>query len=311
MSNQTTHSDEVASATESSWRTWLAMTLFVALRKICWGIRRGAEVAVWPLATLKEAIPVGLLRRHEISAVVNRAYADVPDYYDPANYSLRVETELLPLLQQCTAGRRLLDLYAGQGREAQLFAEAGYRVTAVEEIKEVVEKARERAAQVPFETVFVVGDIENDTWQPPESDWDVVYTSLWMYATIPDRDRRVEWLKRMAGFPSESGVLVVSTTPRATERRTKVRYLLARFLAAVNFNSRKIQPGDHFRGGIFWHEFTAAEAMAEFADANLEVVESYDKQDPQTPATTFYFLRLRPTNPPQVQRNDNSSRSHS
>jgi len=293
MSKLTTNPEHIESPRVSPCRTWLSMTLFVALRKIGSVIRKIVKAEPLSLVALKQAIPIGLLRRHEISDVVNKAYEDVPDYYDPANYSLRVETELLPILQQCTAGKRLLDLYAGQGREAQLFSEAGYNVTAVEGIKEVVEKARVRAAQVPFDTVFVVGDIENYTWKPPESDWDVVYTSLWMYATIPDRDRRVEWLRRMAGFPSQSGVLVVSTTPRVTERLTKVRYTLARVLAAVSFNSRKSQSGDHFRGGIFWHEFTEAEAMAEFADANLAVVGSHNKQDPDTPPTTFYFLRPR------------------
>lgn len=243
------------------------------------------------MVAFHEAVAIGVLRRPDILEAVSQSYRAAPSFYDPDRYSLRIEEEILPLLEAAARGRRLLDLYAGQGREAEIFARAGYDVLGVEGIAEVAARAEARAKREGFPAEFIAADIE--TWEPSSKDWDVVYTSLWMYSCLPDRDARIVWLKRLAGFVSEEGVLVVSTMPRSGGDAAQWRHRIAQFVARVTFNPRCPELGDRFDRGLFWHDFSHEEALDELHAAALTVVTMHDHRSDHAPPCTFYLLRAQ------------------
>ena len=195
---------------------------------------RRSELLTWPAEILlrlavvvREAVPVGLLRQHEIEHVVRQAYREFPDFYDPDSYPLRYESELLPLLERHAIGQRLLDLFCGQGREAEIFAAAGFEVLGVDEDAGSIEKARAYCERSGADAEFVVADV--DHWQPAENNLDVIYSSLWMYSCIPDRSARVRWLERVSAWLGRDGLLVISVTPRRSLRAARLRTRRNRF----------------------------------------------------------------------------------
>lgn len=252
-----------ARAEPPSWRMRLARALD-RLPHVFDGLVGAARI----VAT---GLPVGLLRRNEIRRLVHEAYADAPGFYDPAMYPIRYEERLLPLLERHGNGRRLLDLYCGHGREAEIFARAGYAVTAVDAQTEVVARARRYAERAAFEASFVAADVEH--WTPPAVDWHVLYTSLWMYSTIPDRAARLAWLARLASWLDDGGLLVLSVTPRPPGRGAAVRHAIARFTAWLSLNDRRPELGDRFETWLFWHDFTRSEVLEEIDAAGLSLVD--------------------------------------
>ena len=245
------------------------------------------------LRSFQESIAIGVFRRSEILHAVEQSYGDAPEFYAPENYVTQVENELLPTLEELASGKQLLDLYAGQGREAEIFAEAGYNVVCVDRVSESVELGRKRAAGKPFKATFLVADIEDPAWQPPTEEWDVVYTSLWMLSTIPNREHRAVWLERLQSFGNENSLFVVSATLRRNEKLASLRHVWTRILRVLSFNSREIEFGDYFSSGIFWHEFLDKEVRDEINAAGFEILADYESHDKNVPTCNFYFLRRR------------------
>lgn len=238
----------------------------------------------------REAVPIGLLRRHEILAVVDKAYRNVPDFYHPDRYPNDYELQLLPLLQKHVVGDRLLDLYCGHGREAKLFSQAGYRLLGVDRLEPVIQRATAFAGEKGFSAEFLAADI--DRWEPNDKDWDVVYTSLWMYSTIPDRTARRAWLYRLGQWCSAEGLLVFSTTPGGRTAGARLRHLIARSLSLITLNARIPEIGDRFHTGLFWHDLTAREVTEDIEHAGLRLVDRLSIED-GTPCD-FYLVGHAP-----------------
>lgn len=249
----------------------------------------------WLLSAVRlveSAIPIGLLRRGEIEHVVHSAYAAAPDFYDPSKYPIRYEEQIMPIVERTIGAateRRLLDLYCGHGREAEIFARSGFDVLAVDVQPAVIKRARAYAAQADFHADFKTADI--DTWTPPSTDWDVVYTSLWMYSTIPDRGPRIAWLKRLSGWVAPGGCLVISVTPGARGPKPSLRHAVAWLVRCLTLNSRRPEFGDRFHTGLFWHDFTSETLREELDTAGMEILDMLEIGG-GTPCN-FYLLRAR------------------
>ncbi|MFW2405414.1 MAG: class I SAM-dependent methyltransferase [Gammaproteobacteria bacterium] len=226
---------------------------------------------------IESAIPIGLLRRSDIGRIVHMAYAEAPDFYDPDKYRIRYEEQLLPLIERSVGaanGRRLLDLYCGHGREAEIFSRTGFDVFAVDAQPAVIERARQYAREAGFAAQFTIADI--DSWSPADRNWDVIYTSLWMYSTIPDRDSRVDWLRRLSGWLAPGGCMIISITPWSSGYAAALRHAVAWIVRILTLNPRRPELGDRFHTGLFWHDFTSSALHAELAAAGMQVVDSLE-----------------------------------
>lgn len=262
--------------TISRWRT--------ALARRSESLARPAEFLLRFSILVREAFPVGLLREHEIEHVVREAYREFPDFYDPDEYHLRYEDKLLPVLEKQARGKRLLDLYCGHGREAAIFAGAGFDVFGVDEDAQSVEKARAYLARSELQAEFIAANVNQ--WQPARTDWDVIYSSLWMYSCMPGRAARLHWLKRVSHWLQPQGVLVISVTPRISERAARVRKIIARVVSFASLNGRRIELGDRFHTRLFWHDFANSDVESELAQAGLRTIDTLEIGG-STPCTFF------------------------
>lgn len=243
-----------------------------------------------------EAVSLGLLRPQDVDAVVAQAYASEPDFYDPDNFRppyAAIEAEVADDLLHRVAGRRLLDAFCGQGREAATFAARGFEVTGIDRVPEVIERARERAAAANLDARFLVADFES--WAPTES-YDVVFTSAWMYSTFQGRERRARFLERCRTLCAPQGVIVISYKLRTPQeaRRYRLRHVVARAAAALTRGNRRVEPGDRLYYHLFWHHFDSMSVDEEIAAAELEVLRTWNARDGQI---VFRVLRARTAGP--------------
>ncbi len=264
----------------SDWRT--------ALARRSEGLTWPAEIFLRFSILLREAFPVGLLRESEIEHVVREAYREVPDFYDPDQYHLHYESQLLPLIEKHATGQHLLDLFCGHGREAAIFAGAGFNVLGVDEDPRSVEKARTYLARSELQAEFTAANVNH--WRPAVLNWNVIYSSLWMYSCIPGRATRLRWLQNVSDWLHPSGIIIISTTPRRSQRAARIRDFLARCVALVSRNSRSVEIGDRFHTKLFWHDFTNDEVETELSLAGLHLLDTLEIAG-STPCTFFIARR--------------------
>ncbi|MDJ0923022.1 MAG: class I SAM-dependent methyltransferase [Acidimicrobiia bacterium] len=98
---------------------------------------------------------------------------------------------------------RVLDLGAGQGRNAIWLAEQGHRVTAVDLSDVAIEQARELAAGAGVEVDLVAADLS--AWEPEAASFDLV---LLVYVQVPE-DLRKELHAKAIGALAPGGQVVV------------------------------------------------------------------------------------------------------
>lgn len=100
---------------------------------------------------------------------------------------------------------RVLDLGAGQGRNAIWLAQQGHRVTAVDVSDVAMTQGRQIAAQAGVAVDFIAADLE--TWEPAPEEFDLV---LLAYLQAPAPARRALHAKATRALAPDGKVLVVA-----------------------------------------------------------------------------------------------------
>lgn len=278
-----------------SWRLRFARGL-QRVSGACSRLPRPVSTVFAPIAKLLfEGVGLGLMTPDDIQQMVVDTYKSRPEFYDPRRYRFRYEERLLPDLKKLTAenseGVRLLDAFCGQGREAEIFANAGFDVTGVDHLDWMINSAREYAAEANFTATFTTSDFAEFRADPP---FDVVYTSCWMYSTSQGRQRRVELLQKCMELTSDDGLIVVSSVDASVGSQfvAKVRFALAKFVAALTFGNTATEFGERIYSGLFWHHLADSTVRAEIESVGLKVVTTISGQgiDPR-----FYILSRNPS----------------
>ncbi len=180
------------------------------------------------------------------------------------------EEALLSLLQRKSGS--LLLLGGGGGRDAIGLARAGFAVTAVDFVAELLERARESASRQGLEIRVLTQEISR--LDVPPGAFDIVWFSQRMYSTVPTRPRRTELLRRVARALKPEGLVVCQFhwDPNALPSPRRMRFL--RGLAWLTFGNRRIEPGDQlWQHREFLHAFHDQEALKrEFLEAELEAI---------------------------------------
>ncbi|MEH6824417.1 MAG: class I SAM-dependent methyltransferase [Motiliproteus sp.] len=280
MKVRSSHANRDLPQAVSSWRTTLA--------RRSENLIRPAEHFLRFSELVREAFPIGLLRAAEIEQVVREAYRSHPDFYAPDDYHFRYEEQLLPLLKRHANGLSLLDLYCGHGREAAIFARAGFGVVGIDEDARSVEKAQGYLARSELDAEFATANV--DHWQPAKVDWSIIYSSLWMYSCIPGRPARLHWLQRVSDWLQPQGIIVLSVTPRLFHRAARIRHFVARCVALLSLNQRSTELGDRFHSHLFWHDFTNDEVEEELSLAGLKLLDRLEIEG-YAPCTFFIAKR--------------------
>jgi ubiquinone/menaquinone biosynthesis C-methylase UbiE len=178
------------------------------------------------------------------------------------------ERELLQRLPVRTG--RLLLLGVGGGREVVPLAQAGFEVTGVDMIPEMVARARRHAESAGVRMEGLVQDIA--ALDVPAVSYEVVWFSPAMYSCIPTRRRRVAMLRRMHEALREGGYLVCQFhwDPSMAHGRWADR--LRRMAAWLVLGNVRYESGDVLWGGReFLHVFCSADSIKnEFGAGGFE-----------------------------------------
>lgn len=169
-------------------------------------------------------------------------------------------------------GGDLLLLGVGGGREAIPLARMGYRVTGVDYVTEMVERARENAARRGVSIQGLVQEISQ--LDVPAGTYDVVWLSRSMYSCVPARARRVGMVRRIAQALKPGGLFLCQFQWHADGPRRGKGEWIRRAIAICSFGNQAYEAGDTLWANVeFVHEFASEEAIrSELEEGGLSVV---------------------------------------
>lgn len=180
------------------------------------------------------------------------------------------ERDLLSAVQNPTG--ELLLLGVGGGREAIPLARMGFRVTGVDYVPEMVDRAKENAARRGVQIEGLVQEISQ--LDVSAGIYDIVWLSRSMYSCVPTRSRRVEMVRRIRRALKPGGLFLCqfhwSTGPVPKARGRLIR----RLIAAFTLGNLAYEPGDMLWLNVeFVHAFTSEEAVrSEIKEGGLSVL---------------------------------------
>ena len=249
-----------------------------------------SQKVMTPFRICCEALVIGLLTSAEMDAVVQATYQSQPTFYDPTRYKLSHETRMLPGLKNLASPPcDLLDAFCGQGREAEIFADAGYKVTAIDRESWMIESAKKYSGDAGFDTDFQVANFA--TYNPGHR-FAIVYTSLWMLSTFQGAERRQAMLAKCRELCLSDGIVVVSIVSAKNDRPwgRATRFALARIVAGVSRSGAGPEIGQRFYSGLFWHHLGEDVVQKDIESVGLEIVDSIEAEGL---APAFYFLACK------------------
>jgi len=166
---------------------------------------------------------------------------------------------------------RLLLLGIGGGRDSIPLAQAGFKITGVDFVPEMVRRACENTRKTGIEISGLVQEI-SELDVPPDS-YHVVWLSAAMYSCVPTRRRRVRMLKAIAKALRPEGYFVCQFHLDTSAMFSHKMELFKKALAFLTLGNFWYERGDMLWGDVeFMHSFSSKEdLMSEFNDGGFEV----------------------------------------
>jgi len=236
---------------------------------------RGARVLL-RLGAFIQTLPVAVMKPDDLVEFSRRSYArphDVQSWADDGLVDSGLSVDELELLAAVPARTgSLLLLGVGGGREAIPLARMGFRVTGLDYVPAMVERAQENAARRGLRIEGLVQEMSR--LDVPAGAYDVVWMSRMMYSCVPTRARRVEMVRRIARALRPGGLFLCQFHWRADPRPAGRGEALRRAVAACSLN-RFYETGDTLWLNVeFVHEFTTEAAIRdELQEGGLAVVQ--------------------------------------
>jgi len=168
-------------------------------------------------------------------------------------------------------GGGMLLLGVGGGREAIPLARAGFEVTGVDFVPDLVERAVENAKKEGLKISGLVQEISN--LHVPDHSYDVVWLSFRLYSSVPTKRRRVEMLKRIRRALLPGGYFICQFLWDAGDGPSRKVVLCRKAVAFLSLGNLQHEAGDRlWDHAEFIHAFSTEEALrGEFAEAGFEV----------------------------------------
>lgn len=146
-----------------------------------------------------ESLPVVVMKPDELVEFSRQNYSRpqvIESWSNEAHINSGLYENELDLLQDIgVKSGNLLILGVGGGREAIPLARMGFRVTGVDYVTKMVDRAIENAARAGISIEGQVQDISK--LDVPANAFDVVWLSCVAYSCVPTRKRRIEMVQRI------------------------------------------------------------------------------------------------------------------
>ncbi len=187
------------------------------------------------------------------------------------------ENEIFNLLDKKRGDLLLLGI--GGGREALVLGKAGFNITGVDFVKELVDKSVENGINAGIEIKGINSDIADFNFRPES--FDVIWYSCSIYSSIPGRKNRIKSLERSANMLKNDGRVACFFYWNPSAARGNLRWKLGKFVSIIVFGNRMFEKGDVFKDNLeFLHAFYDKELLInEFDDAGFDVIEFIFPED--------------------------------
>jgi SAM-dependent methyltransferase len=228
------------------------------------------------LGAFIQSLPIVVMRPDDLVEFSRQTYARPHNVEAWAEDQLvdsglsKDEQELLAEVQATTGN--LLLLGVGGGREAIPLARMGFRVTGVDYVADMVDRARENAARRGVRVEGLVQEISQLDVQ--ENAYDVVWLSRAMYSCVPTRVRRVAMVRRIARALKPGGLFLCQFHWCAAPRPQGKGEMLRRLVAVCTLGNGAYEAGDILWLNVeFVHEFSSEDAIrSELEEGGLDVL---------------------------------------
>lgn len=227
------------------------------------------------LGTFIQSLPVLVMRPDDLVEFGRQTYAKPHDVEAWAEHGLvdsgltEEERELLAAVPEGTG--RLLLLGVGGGREAIPLARMGFRVTGVDFVPAMVERAVENAVARGVHIEGLVQEISQ--LDVPAEAYDVVWLSRGMYSCVPTRSRRVGMVRRIARALKPGGHFFCQFHWNPQARHSPRGLFVRRLVAACTLGNLAFEEGDTLWLNVeFVHQFSSEDALrSELEEGGLAV----------------------------------------
>jgi SAM-dependent methyltransferase len=228
------------------------------------------------LGAFVQSLAVAVMRPDDLVEFSRLSYADprnVDAWAEDDLVNSGLSAEELELLAAVPARNGdLLLLGVGGGREAIPLARMGFRVTGVDYIAAMVDRALENAARRGVHIEGLVQEISQ--LDVPAGAYDVVWLSRYMYSCVPTRTRRVEMVRRIARALKPGGVFLCQFQWRPGPLPRGRASLVRRVIAVCTLGNLAYETGDTLWQNVeFVHQFSSEDAVrAELEEGGLSVL---------------------------------------
>jgi len=220
---------------------------------------------------LLQSLPIAVLRPDDLIELNRRKYARPKGGTYGWDREELVDAGLTPdetaLLDKIPVKEgRLLILCVGVGREAGPLAKMGFRVTGIDFIPQMVERAEKNAKRRGVKFEGMVQEISNLDVQAGA--FDIVWLSAGMLSHIPTQKRRVAMLKKINAALKPDGYFLCEFHMGSHSGTSRKMEFIRKAFAFITLGNRWYEEGDmvgHFRNMEFLHSFSSeAEILSEF-----------------------------------------------
>lgn len=223
-----------------------------------------------------KALPVAVMKPDDLVEFSRQTYArpgNVEGWAEDALVDSGLSADELELLSAFPgkSGDVLL-LGVGGGREAIPLARMGFRVTGVDYVAEMVDRARQNAIARGVMLDGLVQEISR--LDLPANFFDLVWLSRAMYSCVPTRSRRVEMVRRIAHTLKPGGYFLCQFHWDPQPRYSTLGYLIRRLVAVITLGNFAYEEGDILWLNVeFIHAFATQDAiLSEIEEGGLSVV---------------------------------------
>jgi len=221
--------------------------------------------------------PVFLLRPSQLKRISKQSYntTNSAEFWGDKNFVNQGffpgEKEVFELLNKKKGNLLLLGI--GGGREALVLGKAGFNITGVDFVKELLDKAIENGKEAGIEIKGIHSDIANINVDPDS--FDVIWYSCSIYSSIPGRKKRIKNLKWSGEMLKSDGFIACFFYWNPSAAGGNLRWKLGKFLSRITFGNTTYEKGDIYKDNLeFLHAFYDKENLiSEFDEAGFQVID--------------------------------------
>ncbi len=228
------------------------------------------------LGSFIQALPVVVMRPDDLVEFSRQTYArpdDVASWSEDAIINSGLSADELSLLASVPEKEGdLLLLGVGGGREAIPLSQMGFRVTGVDYVPAMVERAKENAARRGISMEGLVQEISR--LEVPSGAYHLIWLSRSMYSCVPTRARRVRMVQQIAKALKPGGYFVCQFLLNPRTRLSRTGLFVRRLIAACTLGNLAYEEGDMLWSNIeFVHTFKSEEEVRlELEEGGLSVL---------------------------------------